>query len=545
MSARMLYRVGIPAVLLFACMAASYAEESVPFVVVCPLNWMVDDAMTVVVERAVRTAKGAEALIFIVDTPGGRVDSAIDISNAILGATCPTIAYIEGMGAISAGALISYSCKEIHMAPGTNIGASAPIIIGMDGGGGDVDEKTKSFLRSRYRALGQENGHDPLLGEAMVDQRVELRGYQGPDGAYVFTRTIHEDTAAAPPTTTPPSTPPPQDIEALGRELAERAQQAVREMVRGQGAGTPETDLEAEENGAPDLAAIPPDAMEIVSAAGELLTLTSNEALRYGLIDSKPESLDELLSSKGLSAARAVWITPNWSERLFSWLASPMISGLLLMIGLAALYLEIRTPGFGAAGIVGIICLGIFLGAYLIIGIANWADVLLVVIGIALLLVEVLLIPGFGFVGVIGGICIMLGLYLSLTRVPIPQYSWDFERLGDAGQTVATASGLFLLFCVATWKIFPKTPVYRQLVLSHAQQSQAGYTVQTEADAKHAIGLCGESVTMLRPAGRARIEGKLYDVVTRGEFIEAGCPVQIIEVQGNRYVVTATKKESA
>ncbi len=545
MSGGAFLRIGVVAVLLTACAAGVVAQSSGPFVVICPLDWMVDDAMTVVVERAVRTAKGAEALIFVVDTPGGRVDSAIDISNAILGATCPTIAYIEGMGAISAGALISYSCKQIYMAPGTNIGASAPIIVGLDGGAGEIDEKTKSFLRSRYRALGQENGHDPLLGEAMVDQRVELRGYRGPDGKYVFKRSIREDVPTTPPAPRSPTAPgvPPPTIEDLGRELAERAQQAVREMVRGQTPDVTDSDEPAPES--PPTPDILPEEMELVSPAGELLTLTTDEALRYGLIEAKVESLEELIALKGLENVRQEWITPNWSERLFSWLTSPLISGLLLMIGLAALYLEIRTPGFGAAGIVGIICLAIFLGSYLIIGIANWADVLLVLVGIALLMIEVFLLPGFGFVGVIGGVCIILGLYLSLTRVPIPQYSWDFDRLGDAAQTIATASGLFLVFCVATWKIFPRTPVYRQLVLLHAQQPQAGYVVQTEDDARRAVGLRGVSETMLRPAGRARIEGKLYDVVTRGEFIEAGRPVQIIEVLGNRYVVTELKESRA
>ena len=177
------------------------------------------------------------------------------------------------------------------------------------------------------------------------------------------------------------------------------------------------------------------------------------------------------------------------------------------------------------------------------IGIANWMDVLLVLIGIALLLIEVLVLPGFGFVGVIGGACMILGIYLSLTRVPIPQYSWDFDRLGDAGQTVATAAGLLLLFSVATWKIFPKTPVYRQLVLSHAQQPQAGYVVQTEDDAKRAVGLRGVAETMLRPSGRARIEGRLFDVVTHGEYIDAGRPVQIIEVEGNQRVVRELKED--
>ena len=84
MSGGALLRIGIVAALAALCAASATAQSSGPFVVICPLDWMVDDAMTVVVERAVRTAQGADALIFVVDTPGGRVDSAIDISLSLI-----------------------------------------------------------------------------------------------------------------------------------------------------------------------------------------------------------------------------------------------------------------------------------------------------------------------------------------------------------------------------------------------------------------------------------------------------------------------------
>ena len=106
--ARTLAVIALFAVFAFPAPAQD-AGDAEPFVVICPLEEMVDDGMAVVAERAAETAAGAEAIIFVVDTPGGRVDSCLDIVESILALPCHTISYIKGMGAISAGAIISYA----------------------------------------------------------------------------------------------------------------------------------------------------------------------------------------------------------------------------------------------------------------------------------------------------------------------------------------------------------------------------------------------------------------------------------------------------
>ena len=99
------------------------------------------------------------------------------------------------------------------------------------------------------------------------------------------------------------------------------------------------------------------------------------------------------------------------------------------------------------------------------------------------------------------------------------------------------AAGTFLLFMLFMWKVFPSTPVARGLVQSHAQLAEAGYAVQTHADAEAALGLTGVSVSMLRPAGRGRFGSRTLDVMTRGEFVEPGRNIVVIQVEGNRHVV--------
>lgn len=504
-----------------------------PFAVICPIGDMVDDGMAVLVERAVREAKGAELIVFQIDTPGGRVDSAIEITKDIVSAPCKTVAFIEGQGAISAGALIAYACDDIIMTPATSIGASAPVMATGGDPSATMDLKAKSFLRARYRAMAEENKHNPLLAEAMVDPNIELRGKKAPDGAYEIYeydpehRASDNESGVAETLRKVVEDPTAKVVEKIVREIAGvPVPHAAPE-------GEPEKGQAAEEPEPERLA----DGSELICPRGELLTLTSGEALRYGLVPTLAPHLDAVLGYEYQGEIRKHAITPTWSEALYRWLTSPMIAGLLLLIGIGGIYIEFKTPGVWLPGVIGVAALAIFFGAHLVIGLADWFDVFLVLLGVLLLALEIFVVPGFGLVGVAGFSCLFIGLYLSLTRVTVPEYSWDFDRLQDAAQTLATASVLFVLFVMATWKFLPKTPLWGWMVLQHAQQPSAGYVVQTEAQVENAVGLRGTAVSMLRPAGRARFGQITYDVMTRGEFVDPGRPVEIIEAEGNRYVV--------
>jgi len=523
-------------------------------VVLVKIEDTIDDGVAVVVERAVKEAQGASAMVFVIDTPGGLVDSAIEITRQIMSAPCPTYAYIEGMGAISAGALISYACDYIIMGPATSIGASMPVTMGGELPQG-VEEKSMSFLRAKFRALGEENGHNPLLGEAMVDRAIELYGKPNPDGSFTtykvvagvitdtYTHSATDDDSGM------KNVVDGQQAPAEGLRAQQTTQDTLPDIIRkltGEPAPAPVEPKTEEASEAATAApvtsarpdALPPDAIPICTA-DKLLTLTTDEALRYQLAPYKADSLPVMLAQEGLDEFKKHYVVPTFAEALFAWLTSPMISGLLLMLGIGGLYLEVRTPGLGLAGIVGACCLALFFGAYLILGIAGWADVLLVVAGITLLIVEVFFLPGFGIAGVSGLICMALGLYLAMVRVPVPEYEWDLARVSGAGQTFLTTFLLLAAFIAATWKLLPHTPFARWMVLGEAQLAGAGFTVQLREEQELTAGLRGTATTVLRPAGKARFAGRTYDVVTRGEYLKAGTEVEIIRADGNRHVVAA------
>jgi len=514
------------------------------FVLVCPIDREIDDGLAVMVKRVVdRDSQGAAAVVLVIDTFGGRVDSAIDITESVGHAGCPTIAYIKGRGAISAGALISYSCRKIIMAPGTNIGASTPYMPAADVAE-QVSEKSMSFLRARYRTLGELNGHNTLLGEAMVDPSIELYGWPKPEGGWTIVKSGETvSTAESGPSAPGPEHPVDTVFDALGAgsdPSVAPVREAVKGIVgRGNGAGKPAIQTSAETPAVSPPQGLPPDAT-LVSAAGKLLTLTTGEALQYGLAAGQAATLDDALAQAGLAQLRRVSVKMRWDESLFAFLTMPLISGLLLMIGVGCIYLEMKAPGMGWAAVTGATCLALFFGARLVVGMADWIDIALVMAGLGLVAAEIFVFPTLGALGGTGILCVLAGFYLSLTRVAVPAYDWDFARLTDAGWTLIIAAAALCVFAALTWKLFPRSPLGRALILSSTQQAAAGYTVQTSEDRALAVGLRGVSTSMLRPAGRGRFDGVNYDVVTQGEFIEPGRAVEIIEAEGNRYVVRKT-----
>jgi membrane-bound serine protease (ClpP class) len=533
------------AALLTAVMVAmgvsASAQESDPpaagerVIVVCPIEKMIEPGVQVLVERAVREANdlNAVALIFRINTPGGRVDSAIEIATAIGSAKCQTIAFVEGMGAISAGALISFSCDTIVMTSDSNIGAATPVYMTNEGTT-PAGEKSESFMRAKMRALAEQNGYNPDITEAMVSKDIELRGYTDKDtGKYVIYKVAGSTADGADDGTVVPakkSTPVEEIVDTIIKTIKEEASDDKADEYPAEPTSKPE-----HESGA----LIYPDGSELVLASGKLLTLTPSEAIKYGVADGIVEDLDGVVKHYLLEADRYEVIEPNWAEVTFRFLTGPTIAGLLLMLGMGGLYLEVRTPGFGLPGIIGITCLALFFGSHFILGMADAIDLILVFVGVALLIVEAFVLPGFGIAGVAGILCLLVGTYLSLVSFTLPQYDWDYAQLGNVGQSIFTFFVSFGLFLLATWKLLPLTPIYRHLIMDGTQLASEGFTVQDTQTTEAAIGLRGTASSMLRPAGKGRFQGKTYDIVTKGDFIPKGTPVIIVEAEGNRFVVDA------
>jgi len=500
-------------------------------IVVCPVTGVIEPGVSVVIQRAIQEAEdlNAKAIIFRVDTPGGRVDSAVEIATAIQGAPCRTIAYIEGMGAISAGALISYACNDIIMTPGSNIGAATPVIPSAQGML-PTGEKEVSFMRAKMRALAESNGHNPDLAQAMVDKDIELRSYIDDAGTlqvYAITSEVDD----SPGTLESPKSPLEDILKTLTGDTPLPVEQEI-----------PEPEVASNEPAPGTL--VFEDGSEQVLPSGKLLTMTPGEALKYGLISTTVRTLDEAVAFYELGEATYHEIEINWAEKTFSFLTNPTVTGLLLMLAMGGLYFEVKTPGFGIPGIIGAVSLLLLFGAHFVLGLTDVIDLVLIATGLVLLVVEMFVLPGFGIPGIAGFLCLIAGTYLALVDAPIPQYSWDYDRLGDVTYSLSVALITFGAFVLVTWRLLPRTAFYRGLMLSSTQQTSAGYVAQTEDEVRDAMGLRGVTTSMLRPTGWARFDDHKLQVVSHGEYMAKGVPVEIVEVEGNRYVVERREAQS-
>lgn len=404
----------------------------------------IDLGLAPYVKRVVSEAEKnlADAIIFKINTFGGRVDAATQIKDAILDSKVKTIAFIDKR-AISAGALISLSCEEIIMVPGASIGATTVV----DQSGQKQAEKYQSYMRSEMRATAEKNGRPTEVAEAMVDETVVV------DGLVDSTK---------------------------------------------------------------------------------LVTLTSEEAVKWGIADTILNSFDKVLKANNLEDAEIINLGENWAESVVRFIHNPIVSSLLIMIGLLGLFTEIKTPGWGLPGTAAVIALTLFFGANYILELASVIEIILFVGGVVLLIIGLFVVPGFG-VFEIGGILLMVtGLFLGLIS--------DFPMV-DSGMISGAIIQLASTFVVTIFMIYlmskflPKSASWNTLILKDNIITTSGYS--SAPDFKDIIGMTGKSLTDLRPSGTAVINHKRYDVVTAGEFILHGQEIKVVKVDGAKIVVEA------
>ncbi len=462
------------------------AQEKSPLdkVYVIPISGTVEPAMASFLKRALKNVPDTpETLIVIeMDTFGGRVDSALEMVDTLTGIKkAETVAFVTNK-AISAGALISLACKQLVMKHSTTIGDCAPIIYSNEGPK-MMGEKFQSPLRAKFRALAKKNGYPTVLAEAMVTAGMEVYRIKL-DG-----ETRYMDA---------------QEYEDLKKEDKERITEK-----------------------------------ETIVAEDELLTMDDAEALELGFSRMSVDSIEQMLERMAIAGNDITRIEWSWSEDMVRIIGT--ISPILMLIGLGAIYTEIKAPGFGAPGIVGILCLAlVFFNQYLV-GLANYTELLIIVIGLIFLGFEMFVLPGFGISGIAGIVCITVGLMLSFQDfvIPDPELPWQKEIL--VNNMLKVLSSLFGSFVVALFVlryIFPKLSIavagpYLDATLSEAR-------VDLPEGTALVAGQTGTALTQLRPSGKAKIDGEVYDVVTQGDFIPKGAGIKIVKIKNNHITVVRT-----
>ena len=261
-----------------------------------------------------------------------------------------------------------------------------------------------------------------------------------------------------------------------------------------------------------------------IKAKGELLALTAKEAMtEYGnpptplFGEGIAQDVETLLDMRyGAGNWERTNLEITWSEELAKYLKS--IGPLLVAFGILAVFIELKTPGFGLFGIAGIGLLGIVFATNYMVGLAGWEPFLVLLLGLLLIALDIFFLPGTFVLGGIGIVLVFGSLVWSLADVwPTVDggFTVDPEALMAAMAKTSLSIILTAVGAVVLIKILPKTGMMSRLVVETVSMGTAGssglMTGSESGVARVEIGARGVVTRPLRPTGEVKIEGRLYE----------------------------------
>jgi membrane-bound serine protease (ClpP class) len=447
--------------------------------------------------RKLETARAHHAKVVIVEieSPGGRVDS----SRAIAEMLCEvrwarTVAFIPRY-AFSGAAISALGCDEIVMTPEAMLGDAGEIAPDRNSQFRYVPEKVLSVLIEFVRTLAESKGRPPALAEAMVDMKTtvyRVRNLKTGETTYKSQREIDED---------------PEQWKKLG---------AVAQTGK-----------------------------------GRFFTVNGRKAVDLGLARGLAARRGEVVARYCLDGDLLV-LEPGGIDTLVQILNSPWITGLLLVLGLTGLYLEFSSPGIGFGGLLAAGCFTIFFWSHFFGNPDAWLAVVLFLLGVAFVGVELFILPGFAVAGLAGAILIIASVVLAIQGFFIPQSAQDLNTLTQTMLVIFLSGLAFAVAAVFISKRFGSLPLFRRLVLAPPEPALAGggagraaaeAPAGLPAELPVAVGRIGIAQSTLRPGGKARFGNQYVDVVTDGTFITKGSRVRIVEITGNRVVVSEPEEQ--
>ncbi|MEI7782464.1 MAG: NfeD family protein, partial [Planctomycetota bacterium] len=262
------------------------------------------------------------------------------------------------------------------------------------------------------------------------------------------------------------------------------------------------------------------------------IQLNGRSAESFGLATHVVDGPDGLAKIYGLTGAMAV-LEPGWADRLLDALASPGVAWLLLLIGGVGLYIELHTPGFGLGGFISMVAFIVYFWSQYLHGPSGWLEVMLFLAGLFCLVAEIFVLPGFGVLGLGGGLLVIASIVLASQSFVLPANDYQIRQLQWSLLGILAAAIGVAVIGVLVRRWLPRAPVLRNVLL---EPPAADDGLDTEHRAE-LLGLDGTTTSRLAPAGKARIGGRVHDVATRGELIEPGTAIRVVEVRGGRVVV--------
>ena len=444
-------------------------------------------------------------IILELNTPGGEVFAAQKISDALkemdIQDDIPVVVFINNW-AISAGAMLAYSGRFITITKDASMGAAEPVLATQSGEMKEASEKVNSAIRADFANRARFFDRNPYIAEGMVDKDIILVMRDG---------TIIK-------------------VDSDAKILA--------------------TDL-------------------LIKAKGKLLTLNAEQQMQFGVADimllpTKTALITEKERASGKWPASKMLLFEqpffakipqatidsyqmDWKTRFFVLLAHPVVSSLLLLGLMMGFYLEMSHPGFGLPGTLAVVCLFLIVLSHLSLDIANWLEVILMVTGILILVIDLFFLPTFGLLGAVGVFIFLAGLFgMMLPGIGSVSFDYDTKTLNAAGSAfinrlawlcATLIIGLLLILLMARY-VTPSLASWSRLVLNgNEQDASKGYFAGENPKDLPKPGSIGEVLSTLRPAGKVGINDGIYDAMTDGNFIEKGTRIVVTRLDGGVIIV--------
>ena len=418
-----------------------FASDSLSVVYRIRLDSDIDKAaqrlITIGLEKADKA--GADYVLLDLDTYGGAVDAADSIRSAILRYDKPVAAYVN-MQAASAGALISIACDSIYMKTGSSIGAATVV----DQTGNVMPDKYQSFMRGMMRATAEATGRDPHIAESMTD-------------------------------------------------------------------------------------------------TANVLSMTPTEAIAVGYCEGIYESAEEAaLAMVGHNdfVIKSMEDDMTWLDRLIQLLLNPLLQSIFMMMIIGGIFVEIRTPGIGLPLLTAIVGALLYFAPGYLGNLVSYWEILLFVVGFLLIAVEIFVLPGFGVAGISGIIAVVVALAFAMVD-NIELVNWD----GSINlQPIIQPLGIVIISAAAAifgsvWLVrkLYTTRSFDHIALRQEMRSEEGFTGVVSG----LESLVGEAVvvfTDMRPGGKVKTtDGRILEATLKfGGFASKGETLKVVSTEQGR-----------
>ncbi|MEZ7954532.1 MAG: nodulation protein NfeD, partial [Bacteroidales bacterium] len=268
----------------------------------------------------------------------------------------------------------------------------------------------------------------------------------------------------------------------------------------------------------------------------KVLSFTMEEAIENDYCEGLAENIQDvasLLTNGDNYVLEKMEISS--ADKVISFLLSPAVQGILLMVIIGGLYFELQSPGIGFPSAAAVIAALLYFAPLYLEGLAeNW-EILLFAAGILLIMAEIFIIPGFGIAGISGIIISILALVFAMIDNNLFYFKGNYNFLVIVKPLSIVMISSFSSLVVSIWlagRLFPGKS-FSHLALSTRLDSSKGY-IGVEDDMNNLVGQIGTAASSLRPAGKIEIEGKWYDATIEFGMADKGEKLMVTKFEGGR-----------